>query len=201
MAKEEKAVEKAVEEGEAAFDYLMRTMPVDILQAKVDDAEASQARNYKFKEGEQNIIIFKPPRVLKDDKRFKYTDGIGYIGIVKEMKDGVIGKVEYPITYTETQFWELVGQTRVHFPGWTPSIDKSFEVLDGIKVITSTKGYKVTLTNGNIEDRVKTRFEIDEKYDRYIERKAWLKDRIEDVIKKEESAAIGKVTQEMSHAL
>lgn len=193
--------QKVVDEGEGAFDYLMRTMPPEILQAKVDDAEASQARNYKFKEGEQNIIIFKPPRALLDDKRFKYTEGLGFVGIVKEMKDGVIGKVEYPIAYTEAQFWELVGQTRVHFPGWAPNIDKNFEVLDGIKVITSTKGYKATLTDGSTEDRSKTRFEIDEKYERYNERKAWLKNKIEEVGKKEESAAIGRVTREMDHAL
>jgi hypothetical protein len=193
--------QKVADEGEGAFSFLMRTMPPEILQDKVDEAEANQARNYKFKEGKQNIIIYKPPRVLKDEKRFKYSDGIGYVGVVKEMKDGVIGKVEYPITYTETQFWELVGQARVHFPGWSPSVDKNFEILDGVKVITDTKGFKVTLANGDLEDRSKTRFEIDEKYERYVERKTWLKNKIEEVGKKEEAAAIGKATQEMSHAL
>lgn len=183
------------QEGEAVFDYLMRIMPSDDLQKKIDEAEKKQSRFYKFKEGKQNIIISKIPTVIIDSDRFQYSDGVGYVGVVKEMNDGIVGKTEFPITFTGPQFWEIVGQVRVNFPEWTPNVDRKMEVIDGIKIIAETNTWKDSVTN---EDRSKTRFEIDRKYERYEERKKWLKEIIEEVKIKDESRRMGEATKQLN---
>lgn len=185
-----------VDKAEDVFSLLMRTMPPVNLQATIDKAEADQIRGYRFKEGITHIIVARPPKALKDKERFKYSDnGIGYIGSIKELKQDVIGNNEYPITYTEKQFWELVGQTKVHFPLWTPSIDPAFDVLRGIKVIADTQSFFVD--EEKKEKRTKTRFEIDESYESYKERCTWLSNKTEEVSKKAESVEIGKATEEL----
>lgn len=187
--------QKKQQEGEAVFDYLMRTMPSDDLQKKIDEAERKQSRFYKFKEGKQSIIVSKIPTVIIDSDRFQYSDGVGYVGTVKEMNDGIVGKIEFPITFTGPQFWEIVGQVRVNFPEWTPNVDRKMEIIDGIKINADTNTWKDSITN---EDRSKTRFEIDRKYERYEERRRWLKDIIEETKRIGVAKTMGQVTKELN---
>lgn len=196
--KEQNKLIEEVNNAEGVFSLLMRTLLPDELNSMVNKAEDDQVRSYKFKEGVHNIIISKPPRGIKDANRFKYSDnGIGYVGTIKEMRDGVIGKNEYPITYTEKQFWELVGQAGVNFPGWSPSIDKEFDILKNVKVKADTQKYDFQKNDGVVEVRSKTRFEIDDSHESYKERKIWLKTKLEEVGKKEEAVATGQATEEM----
>jgi hypothetical protein len=201
VEKTDKVQNKLVEEvnnAEGAFSLLMRTLPPNELGSMVDKAEEDQIRSYRFKEGVHDIIISIPPRGIKDKNRFKYSDnGIGYVGTIKEMRDGIVGNNEYPVTYTEKQFWELVGQARVNFPGWSPSIDQEFDVLRSIKVKADTQKYDYQKSDGVVEVRSKTRFEIDDSHENYKERKIWLKTKLEEVGRKEEAVATGQATEEL----
>lgn len=187
--------QKKRQEGEAIFDYLMRTMPLEDLQKKIDEAESKQSRFYKFKEGKQSIVISKIPTVIIDSDRFKYSDGVGYVGAVKEMNDGIVSKVEFPLTFTGPQFWEIVGQVRVNYPEWTPNLDRKMEIVDGLKIDADTNTWNDGITG---EERSKTRFEIDRRYERYEERRKWLKDLIEETKRKDSSKKMGEATKELN---
>ena len=197
MANKENKDIRAAKEGEGVFSYLLRTTSSDILQAKLKKAEEDQIKNYRFSEGKQSIIISLPPRVVRDDKRFSYTSGIGYIGAIKEMRNGKVGDIEFPIVYTEVQFWELVGQVEVHFPLWTASADPELDVLQDIKLIATTQKYFDKDDTENKNPKTKTRFEIDESYEGYKERNTWLENKIGEVGKKEDAVVQGKVTEEI----
>jgi hypothetical protein len=182
-------------EGEAIFDYLMRTMPQEDLQKKIDEAEAKQARLFKFKEGKQSVVISRIPYVIHDSKRFQYSNGIGYIGAIKEINNGAPSRVEFPLVFTNPQIWEIIGQVRINFPEWSPVVDRKMEVINGLKIDAETNTWKDSVTQ---EDRSKTRFEIDRTYAAYEERKVWLRNLLEETRKKDEAAKMGEATKSLN---
>lgn len=182
-------------EGEAIFDYLMRTMPPEDLEKKIADAENKQVKAYKFKEGKQSVIITRVPCVIHDSKRFQYSNGIGFVGAIKEINNGAPSRIEFPLNFTNPQIWELVGQVRISFPEWSPAVDRKMEVINGLKIDAETNSWKDNVTG---EDRSKTRFEIDRKYTSFEERRNWLIGLIQESAKKDEAAKMGEATKSLN---
>lgn len=154
------------------FKHLFDKHGVEKVLADVIVAVDKQSGGfYKFQDGKQDILMVEPPRADIDEK-YKYSDGVGFTGVVKEIGyDGQILDVKYPITFTTTQFWELVGQVKANFPEWSPLIDQSFEIIRNLKFEANTASYEV-----NGEERSKTRFAL-MRDENFTSKTLWVKEK------------------------
>lgn len=160
------------------FEYVISIMSPDDLQKKIEDAK-NGASNYIFvpRVGINNIIVTKSSMSV----RIFEEHYISKMRIYVEDTDR-----DCDLLVSEGLFWRFIGEIKYNFPEWNPYIDKNMKIIEGLRFSLDNREYK-----GDGEKRFKIVINIDRMYEKFKEKKEWLKRIIENPdildIEKEES--------------